>query len=121
MARPKVVPGVGPLVCEVARSNDDEYECVRWVEKQGKRSVVYLSFGSLGWFTVAQLKEIAVALERSDQRFLWVVKWPLDDDDEEEEFELERVLPQGFPERTKEKGMVGKSWAPQVTLSKLLK
>ncbi|KAF7836402.1 Anthocyanidin 5,3-O-glucosyltransferase [Senna tora] len=124
---PKLAPPVfyiGPLIAE---SNDrreegrkSEEECLLWLEKQPSRSVVYLSFGSLGTFSVMQLKEIAEALERSGQRFLWVVKKPpLDEStkhtgDASAEFDLDSVLPSGFLERTEERGMVVRSWAPQV-------
>lgn len=91
-----------------------------WLEKQPSRSVVYLCFGSRGAFTVTQLKEIANGLEKSGQRFLWVVKRPTHDEgtkqvnDTTSEFDLSSVLPSGFLERTKGKGIVVRSWAPQV-------
>ncbi|TYH55041.1 hypothetical protein ES332_D09G211900v1 [Gossypium tomentosum] len=40
------------------------------------RSVVFLCFGSMGLFSKDQMMEIAVGLERSGQRFLWVVSNP---------------------------------------------
>ncbi|KAF7836398.1 UDP-glycosyltransferase 88F5-like [Senna tora] len=123
---PKLVPPVfyiGPLIAEPNdqnRSKEEEDSCLLWLDKQPSRSVVYLCFGSRGSFTVSQLKEIADALERSEQRFLWVVKRPPTDEnskqtlDTTEEFDLDSVLPSGFLERTKERGMVVRSWAPQV-------
>jgi hypothetical protein len=69
---------------------------------------------------VVQVKEIAHGLERSGQRFLWVVKKPPRDEKTKQaekytaEFDLEGVLPEGFLERTKDRGMVVKTWAPQV-------
>lgn len=53
-------------------------------------------------------------LNRSNQRFLWVVKNPPNSSNTE--VELESVLPEGFLERSKEKGMVVKSWAPQAAI-----
>ncbi|KAF7836403.1 UDP-glycosyltransferase 88F3-like [Senna tora] len=132
---PKLAPPVfyiGPLIAESKdqTGNEEEEErkgnneCLWWLEKQPSRSVVYLCFGSRGCFSVSQLKEIADALERSEQRFLWVVKRPpLDHESTEKpkhtsdtivEFDLDSVLPSGFLERTEERGMVVKSWAPQV-------
>jgi len=70
---------------------------------------------------MTQLKEIAEGLERSGHRFLWVVKSPVQEHlgtkqvhDTTGEFELSSVLPSGFIERTKERGRVVRSWAPQV-------
>ncbi|KAJ0466253.1 putative isoflavone 7-O-glucosyltransferase [Helianthus annuus] len=61
-----------------------------------------------------QLKEIAVGLERSGQRFLWVVRNPpLESSSGAKEFELDDILPEGFLTRTKDKGLVVKNWAPQ--------
>ncbi|KAL5173645.1 Isoflavone 7-O-glucosyltransferase 1 [Glycine soja] len=80
------------------------------------QSVVLLSFGSLGRFSRAQLKEIAIGLEKSEQRFLWVVRSRLDDADSMEELSLDELMPEGFLERTKEKGLIMRNWAPQVQL-----
>jgi hypothetical protein len=112
---------IGPLIADAEeRANEDEHECLSWLDGQPSRSVVFLCFGSRGSFSVAQVKEIAHGLERSGQRFLWVVKKPPSDEKTKqaenftEEFDLEGVLPEGFLERTKDRGMVVKTWAPQV-------
>ncbi|RDX70950.1 UDP-glycosyltransferase 88F3, partial [Mucuna pruriens] len=114
---------IGPLIAEPQQSDvaRDSKECLSWLDEQESRSVVYLCFGSRGSFSVSQLKEIADGLERSGQRFLWVVKRPLEDDaikqlplDTTGEFDLGSVLPSGFMERTKDRGLVVRSWAPQV-------
>ena len=60
------------------------------------------------------MKEIAVGLENSDQRFLWVVRNPPPDKDKDPN--LDELLPKGFLERTKRKGFVVKQWAPQVAV-----
>jgi hypothetical protein len=63
----------------------------------------------MGRFSKAQLNEIAIGLEKSEQRFLWVVRSDVDS----EKLSLDELLPEGFLERTKEKGMVVRNWAPQ--------
>ena len=112
---------IGPLIAGAEeRANEDENECLSWLDGQPSRSVVFLCFGSRGSLSVAQVKEIADGLERSGQRFLWVVKKPPRDEKTKqaenftEEFDLEGVLPEGFLERTKDRGKVVKTWAPQV-------
>jgi hydroquinone glucosyltransferase len=87
----------------------DENGCLSWLDSQPRKSVVLLSFGSLGRFSKAQMNEIALGLEKCEQRFLWVVRADLDSDD----LSLDELLPKGFLERTKEKGMVVRNWAPQ--------
>ncbi|KAJ1420549.1 UDP-glycosyltransferase family, conserved site [Sesbania bispinosa] len=121
---PKQAPPVyyiGPFVAEPQQSDEakDGKDCLSWLDKQPSRSVVFLCFGSRGSFSVAQFKEIAEGLERSGQRFLWVVKRPTHDEGTKQvhdntEFDLGLVLPSGFMERTKERGLVVRSWAPQV-------
>ncbi|XLT95746.1 hypothetical protein HN873_017408 [Arachis hypogaea] len=88
--------------------------CLSWLDSQPSQSVVLLSFGSLGTFSKKQLKEIAMGLEKSKQRFLWVVRGEAESDNSEPS--LNELLPEGFLERTKEKGMVVKDWAPQAAI-----
>ncbi|XBI28778.1 hypothetical protein VPH35_052930 [Triticum aestivum] len=106
---------IGPLV---SGGGDKEHECLRWLDAQPDQSVVFLSFGSLGTFTSKQLEEIAIGLEKSGERFLWVVRSPRSPDqkhgDPLPEPDLEALMPEGFLEKTKDRGLVVKSWAPQV-------
>lgn len=99
------------------KKNDDEYyyRCVQWLDTQPTGSVLFLCFGGRGgYFSVAQVHEIAQGLERSGQRFLWVLrgqpepgmKLPTDAN-------LTELLPDGFVERTRERGMVWPTRAPQ--------
>ncbi|EMS66756.1 Anthocyanidin 5,3-O-glucosyltransferase [Triticum urartu] len=107
---------IGPLV---SGGGDQEHECLRWLDAQPDQSVVFLSFGSMGTFSVQQLQEIANGLGKSGERFLWVVRSPRNPDykygDSLPEPDLDALMPEGFLERTKDRGLVIKSWAPQVT------
>ncbi|XP_062190387.1 UDP-glycosyltransferase 88B1-like [Phragmites australis] len=103
---------MGPVIdLGVKESNED---CIRWLHAQPPASVVFLCFGSLGWFDAAKAHEVAAGLERSGHRFLWALRgppaagsWhPMDAD-------LDELLPAGFQERTKERGLVWPRWAPQ--------
>ncbi|BAT96140.1 hypothetical protein VIGAN_08302700 [Vigna angularis var. angularis] len=62
-------------------------------------------------------------LNSSGKGFLWVVKRPLEEEGVKQhqeaaklgdQFDLALVLPDGFLEKTKDRGMVVKVWAPQV-------
>ncbi|CAN6356787.1 unnamed protein product [Urochloa humidicola] len=117
---------VGPLVSPGAgrgssAAADGDHECLRWMDAQPDRSVVFLCFGSMGALPKPQLAEIAAGLESSGHRFLWIVRSPpggrgggaspvMEQVDEP----LDELLPAGFMDRTKDKGFVVKSWAPQV-------
>ncbi|KAL8045113.1 hypothetical protein ABFX02_08G091500 [Erythranthe guttata] len=99
---------VGPLIDGELAINGggvEENECLRWLHSQPGKSVIFLCFGRWGFFSGQQLKEMAIGLEESGHRFLWSVGGSSP--------ELEEVLPEGFLERTKERGLVVKSWAPQ--------
>uniref|UniRef100_A0A0E0A1V2 Glycosyltransferase n=1 Tax=Oryza glumipatula TaxID=40148 RepID=A0A0E0A1V2_9ORYZ len=96
-----------------AEIGGERHACLAWLDAQPRRSVVFLCFGSQGAFPAAQLKEIARGLESSGHRFLWVVRSPPEEQTTSPELDLERLLPAGFLERTKDRGMVVKNWVPQ--------
>uniref|UniRef100_A0A453DL49 Uncharacterized protein n=1 Tax=Aegilops tauschii subsp. strangulata TaxID=200361 RepID=A0A453DL49_AEGTS len=101
---------IGPLVKpeEVGVGTTERHECLAWLDGQPKASVVFLCFGSSGRFSAEQVKQTAAGLETSGQRFLWVVRRPAEGDDH-----LDVLFPNGFLHRTKERGLVVMSWAPQ--------
>ncbi|CAL4947564.1 unnamed protein product [Urochloa decumbens] len=116
------VYSIGPLTGKIQGGTDKErHECLAWLDAQPERSVVFLCWGSKGALPKEQLVEIAVGLEHSGQRFLWVVRTPAGSDDDRKRYwekraetDLDALLPEGFLERTKGRGLVVKSWAPQV-------
>ncbi|XP_065860242.1 hydroquinone glucosyltransferase [Euphorbia lathyris] len=114
--KPEVYP-VGPLV-NMDRA-EGESECLKWLDQQPLGSVLYVSFGSGGTLLHDQINELALGLEMSDQRFLWVVKSPSDGIANAAFFSVESrkdpldFLPKGFVDRTKGRGLVVPSWAPQ--------
>lgn len=106
----------GPLVDEIGTGiNGGKHECLNWLDKQPPKSVIFLCFGRRGLFSGEQLKEMAVGLEKSGRRFLWSVRNPPGKPGSSpgDEPDLGKLLPEGFLERTKERGFVIKSWAPQ--------
>ncbi|XP_020105796.1 hydroquinone glucosyltransferase-like isoform X2 [Ananas comosus] len=110
---------VGPMV----RSGSDEADesgCLEWLDRQPADSVLFVSFGSGGSLSTEQMQEMALGLEASGQRFLWVVRCPSDKEKNAAFFtsgskdDPSNYLPEGFLERTKDVGRVVSSWAPQV-------
>ncbi|XP_078151436.1 LOW QUALITY PROTEIN: anthocyanidin 5,3-O-glucosyltransferase-like [Carex rostrata] len=114
---------IGLLISGVTKKQE-QHRCKLWLDVQPKKSVVFLCFGSMGSFSREQLKEIAIGLENSGQRFLWVVRNPPNHDPAkifkttEPEPDLDILLPEGFLDRTKDRGMIMKQWAPQVEVLK---
>ncbi|XP_010504414.1 PREDICTED: UDP-glycosyltransferase 88A1-like [Camelina sativa] len=112
----KTIYPIGPLIVQ-ERTGDNHGNngdsCLSWLDSQPEQSVVFLCFGSLGLLSGEQLKEIAIGLEKSGQRFLWVVRNPPELQNQTEP-DLKSLLPEGFLNRTGNRGMVVKSWAPQV-------
>ncbi|KAG0469563.1 hypothetical protein HPP92_016263 [Vanilla planifolia] len=109
---------VGPVTAEKI-VNEARHESLAWLDGQPSGSVVFLSFGSLGVFPKAQLRQIAEGLDRSGQRFLWVVRAPPPEEHKGQlvawgEADLEELLPEGFVDRLAGRGLIVKSWAPQV-------
>jgi hypothetical protein len=78
-----------------------------WLDMQSKGSVVYVAFGSEAKPSQTELTEIAFGLEQSELPFFWVLRTRKGLADTEV---IE--LPEGFEERTKERGVVCTSWAP---------
>uniref|UniRef100_A0A6N2M259 Glycosyltransferase n=1 Tax=Salix viminalis TaxID=40686 RepID=A0A6N2M259_SALVM len=94
---------VGPLVLTSPDPvMSDPQCCLEWLDKQKRGSVVYVCFGSMVIPPPHELAVLAEALEDCDSPFLWSVR-----DNPAERF------PEGFLERTKEKGKVV-SWSPQL-------
>ncbi|KMT16144.1 hypothetical protein BVRB_3g053050 [Beta vulgaris subsp. vulgaris] len=109
---------IGPFIenhGDNSGENKDEnqrHECLKWLDSQPSKSVVYLAFGSKGVFSKEQLLEIAFGLEKSGVRFLWAVRAP----SSQFESDLDSILPNGFLERTKDRGYIVKMWAPQIAV-----
>ncbi|QCE01918.1 UDP-glucose:acetate beta-D-glucosyltransferase [Vigna unguiculata] len=104
---PRVLP-IGPIcrngITKGVSFWEEDMSCLKWVAKQKRNSVIYISFGS--WVSPigeAKLRNLAVALEGSGRPFIWVLRssW-------------RQGLPNGFLERVEkeDRGRVV-SWAPQ--------
>jgi hypothetical protein len=76
---PEILP-IGPLTADadlgkpVGQLLGEDARCLRWLDAQPDRSVVYVAFGSFTVFGPRQLEELARGLELTRRPFLWVVR-----------------------------------------------
>jgi len=119
---PSIYP-IGPIVSSSRlESESDKEECVEWLDGQPASSVLFVSFGSRGTLSDDQIKELALGLEASGQRFLWALLNPPPSSIQCEnsvsttsaEPDMRLLLPEGFENRTKDRGLVVHSWVPQI-------
>ncbi|KAF7830833.1 anthocyanidin 3-O-glucosyltransferase 2-like [Senna tora] len=110
---------VGPILNLKSFSSDPAQQgwddVNKWLDDQPPSSVLFLCFGSSGYFDQAsQVREIACALENSGVRFLWSLRDPPPSMKSLGSYNsnLREVLPEGFLARTAEIGRVI-GWAPQ--------
>ncbi|KAL6640868.1 hypothetical protein ACP70R_019049 [Stipagrostis hirtigluma subsp. patula] len=112
---PKIVP-VGPLLTGERRGKavghfwrPEDGACMAWLDAQPARSVVYVAFGSFTMFDRRQFQELALGLELSCRRFLWVVRPDIVHGDVHD-------YPEGFLDRVAGggggRGMIV-AWSPQ--------
>ncbi|KAI9081602.1 hypothetical protein K1719_036488 [Acacia pycnantha] len=119
----KIYP-VGPLVRGVDpnRTKKEHDNVLSWLDRQPAESVIFVSFGSGGTMSEAQMEEIAHGLELSQQRFIWVVRPPHKEKTATNPGSFFKIESNGkttdsvldkFLSRTHELGLVVPMWAPQ--------
>ncbi|XP_073052230.1 zeatin O-glucosyltransferase-like [Primulina eburnea] len=103
---------IGPILPPNIRSRDSPPKCLQWLDQQKPNSVIYVSFGTTTSLSDEEIKELALGLEQSRHKFIWVLR----DADKGDIFtgETRRAeLPKGFEERVEGVGIVVRDWAPQ--------
>ncbi|XP_022856928.1 zeatin O-glucosyltransferase-like [Olea europaea var. sylvestris] len=110
---------IGPfnpvVIPERKNSNTRSHECLQWLDKQASNTVIFISFGSTSSLSDEQIKELALGLENSGKKFIWVLR----DADKGNVFEGDvrrALLPQGYEKRVKERGIILRDWAPQLEI-----
>ncbi|PIA51812.1 hypothetical protein AQUCO_01100590v1 [Aquilegia coerulea] len=106
-----------PVAFETGGAHHDHHKkCLEWLNKQPQSSVIFVSFGTLITMSDDQITQFAMGLEKSEQRFIWVLR----DADQGDIYKPEEgrarkaQLPNGFEERIKGIGLAGllvREWA----------
>lgn len=104
------VYSIGPLSLiglskRINPGSDTRYDVLNWLDTCPDGSVLYVCFGSQKLLTEPQIRALALGLERSKIRFIWVVK-----------SDSSQQVPHRFEEQVSDHGMVLRGWAPQVEI-----
>lgn len=101
-------------------SRSTQHVCLKFLDKQDGNSVIFVSFGTTTMLSQEQVNELALGLEQSNHKFIWVVREADDEriymENNSEEKDGKIVLPEGFEERVEGRGMVVRNWAPQLEI-----
>ena len=114
---------VGPLL--PAADDDDDasrggssgvpcHRVMTWLDQWENDSVVYICFGSRTSLPDQQMGVLASALEASGVKFIWCVS----EQGKGDVASQMGVIPEGFEDRVGNRGLVIRSWAPQVAILK---
>ncbi|CAL4936554.1 unnamed protein product [Urochloa decumbens] len=108
---PDLADGGGESSRSGARS-----EVVQWLDSQPPKSVIYVALGSEAPLTANNLHELALGLELAGVRFLWAFRKPSGMSSAPGTGAAGELLPTGFEQRTRGRGLVWSGWVPQVAV-----
>ncbi|KAK4481091.1 hypothetical protein RD792_011962 [Penstemon davidsonii] len=97
------------LTTTITKSLWSESNCENWLDSKPPNSVLYVSFGSLVQTNKQVIEEIARGLLLSEVNFVWVVRAGIVGSYDSD------VLPDGFIDEVKEKGLIV-PWCDQITV-----
>ncbi|CAN4109137.1 unnamed protein product [Withania somnifera] len=110
---------IGPfnplLLTKKNKDSTKRLQTLDWLDKQEPNSVIYVSFGSSTSLSNKEIEQLAIALEKSLQKFIWVLRYA-DKGDVFAGEERRAQLPEGYEERLKGKGLIVRDWAPQLEI-----
>ncbi|KAM0867785.1 hypothetical protein ACQ4PT_041743 [Festuca glaucescens] len=67
-------PLLNPVPDAAARAPAERHSCLEWLDGQPPSSVLYISFGTTSSLRAEQVRELAVALRDTNQRFVWALR-----------------------------------------------
>ncbi|KAM3303100.1 zeatin O-xylosyltransferase-like [Capsicum chacoense] len=105
---------IGPLhpiaTIDNDQNNVSRHKCLEWLDEQEPNSVILVSFGTTTSLSTEQIKELAIGLEKSQQKFIWIVSDVLLQEGEQVQ------IPKGYEQRVEGRGVMVKDWAPQLEI-----
>ncbi|MCL7032420.1 hypothetical protein MKW94_004920 [Papaver nudicaule] len=112
--KPVIPLGFLPPLVEHQHQEEDEKnwpEIKDWLDKQRGNSVVYVALGTEAALSQEQVNELAIGLESTGLPFFWVLRKPPTGS-----ASCSELLPFGFEDRTRGRGVVYMKWVPQVKI-----
>ncbi|KAJ8543989.1 hypothetical protein K7X08_025607 [Anisodus acutangulus] len=111
--KPVLPTGLMPHVVQSSSDETNESWILikEWLDNKMKGSVVYVALGSEVTVGPTEINELARGLELSGSPFFWVLRKPSGSGN----IDPIEIL-DGFEERTEGRGIVWKSWAPQLKI-----
>ncbi|KAL1555344.1 zeatin O-glucosyltransferase-like [Salvia divinorum] len=108
---------LGPFnpIIAAKRKPEFRHKCLKWLDGQARNSVIFVSFGTTTTLSNDQIHQLATGLEKSGQKFVWVIR-DADSGDVFREAARKAQLPLGFEDRIKQRGLVVRDWAPQLEI-----
>ncbi|KAE8774821.1 UDP-glycosyltransferase 91C1-like [Hordeum vulgare] len=104
-------PAVAAGILLPRATDDNRHQILTWLDDQPPKSVIYVALGSEAPLTLESIHELALGLELAGVGFFWALRKPAGTTNFNNEQEL---LPAGFEERTRARGLVCTGWVPQV-------
>lgn len=107
--------GLGPFnrVHVGDKESCKSHRCIQWLDRQPLNSVILVSFGTANTFSLEQIHMIAIGLEKSEQKFIWVLREADKKGENVTGVTSNIELPIGFEERVSERGIIAREWVPQ--------
>ncbi|PON53928.1 UDP-glucuronosyl/UDP-glucosyltransferase [Parasponia andersonii] len=95
---------------------DQDKWLFEWLDQQEPNNVLYISFGTIFTLSDEDINEIALGLEQSGVKFIWVLRGHADKVNSLSNEGRGPQLPDGFEERMRGMGLVVREWVPQVKI-----
>ncbi|EAY72747.1 hypothetical protein OsI_00614 [Oryza sativa Indica Group] len=92
------------------RADVDAGRILSWLDARPPASVLYISFGSISHLAAKQVIELARGIEASGRPFVWAIK------EAAAGAVREWLDGEGYEERVKDRGVLVRGWAPQVSI-----
>ncbi|XP_071688088.1 zeatin O-xylosyltransferase-like [Rutidosis leptorrhynchoides] len=113
---------IGPFnpvsVTDRKNASTESIKLLNWLDEQEPNSVIYVSFGTKVSLADEEANEIAIGLEESGVKFIWVVREADKGDIFDGESNRKVELPEGYEERVEKSGVgvVVRGWASQLEI-----